>query len=58
MNRNRSENLILLVVTKWRLDREYAELYRDHPFQEPADFVTSLRDLINRTDFKSTLELE
>jgi RNA polymerase sigma factor (sigma-70 family) len=40
------------------LDEAYAELHRDHPFQEPADFVSSLRDLINRTDFKSTLELE
>src|SRR5437016_6282293 len=40
------------------LDETYAELHRDHPFQEPADFVTSLRTLINRTAFKSTLELE
>jgi len=40
------------------LDEAYAELHRDHPFQEPADFVTSLRTLINGTAFKSTLELE
>jgi RNA polymerase sigma factor (sigma-70 family) len=40
------------------LDEVYAELHRDHPFQEPADFVTSLRALINRTDFQSTLEPE
>ena len=40
------------------LDEAYAELHRDHPFQEPADFVTSLRTLIYGTDFKSTLELE
>jgi RNA polymerase sigma factor (sigma-70 family) len=40
------------------LDRAYAELHRDHPFQEPADFVSSLRVLINGTAFKSTLELE
>jgi RNA polymerase sigma factor (sigma-70 family) len=40
------------------LDAEYAERLRDHPFHEPADFVTSLKKLINRTDFKSTLELE
>jgi RNA polymerase sigma factor (sigma-70 family) len=40
------------------LDDAYAELHRDHPFHEPADFVTSLRALINRTDFTSTLELE
>jgi RNA polymerase sigma factor (sigma-70 family) len=40
------------------LDDAYAELHRDHPFHEPMDFVKSLRALINRTDFKSTLELE
>jgi hypothetical protein len=38
------------------LDAAYAELHRDHPFHEPADFVTSLRTLINGRDFKSTLE--
>ncbi len=40
------------------LDQAYAELHRDHPFHEPADFVNSLRTLINGTDFRSTLELE
>jgi RNA polymerase sigma factor (sigma-70 family) len=40
------------------LDEAYAELHREHPFQDPVDFVISLRTLINRTDFKSTLELE
>ena len=40
------------------LDRAYAELHRDDPFHEPADFVTSLRTLINGTAFRSTLELE
>jgi RNA polymerase sigma factor (sigma-70 family) len=40
------------------LDEAYAELHRDHPFQEPPDFVTALRTLIDGTDFKSTLELE
>jgi RNA polymerase sigma factor (sigma-70 family) len=40
------------------LDQAYAELHRDHPFQEPADFVPALRTLINRTDFQSTLDLE
>lgn len=40
------------------LDTAYAELHRDHPFQQPADFVAALRALINRTEFKSTLELE
>jgi len=39
------------------LDVAYAELHRDHPFQEPADFVTSLRALIDGTDFKSTMEI-
>jgi len=40
------------------LDQAYAELHRDHPFHRPADFVKSLRALINGTAFKSTLELE
>jgi hypothetical protein len=40
------------------LDNAYAELHRDHPFQAPANFVTSLRALINGTDFTSTLELD
>ena len=40
------------------LDEAYAELHRAHPFHEPADFVASLRVLINRTDFKSTVELD
>ena len=40
------------------LDDAYAELHRDHPFHEPADFVAALRALINGTDFTSTLELK
>jgi len=40
------------------LDAAYAEIHRDHPFHDPPDFVAALRSLINRTDFKSTLELE
>jgi len=37
------------------LDEAYAEIHRDHPFQEP---VSSLRALIDRTDFKTMLELD
>lgn len=40
------------------LDKAYATLHRDHPFQEPADFVVSLRALIDGAGFKSMLELE
>jgi RNA polymerase sigma factor (sigma-70 family) len=40
------------------LDEAYAEIHRNHPFHDPPDFVTSLRTLINGTDFTSTLELE
>jgi hypothetical protein len=40
------------------LDAAYAELHRDHPFQERAAFVTALKTLINGRDFKSTLEPE
>lgn len=40
------------------LDAAYAEIHRDHPFQDPPDFVAALRSLIDRKDFKSTLELD
>jgi hypothetical protein len=40
------------------LDQQYAEIHRDHPFQDPPDFMDALRSLIDRIDFKTTLELE
>jgi RNA polymerase sigma factor (sigma-70 family) len=40
------------------LDRAYAEIYRDHPFQNPPDFVARLKGLMNRPKFRSTLELD
>jgi len=40
------------------LDKAYAEVYRDHPFQTSPDFVVALRELINRPEFRSTLELD
>jgi RNA polymerase sigma factor (sigma-70 family) len=40
------------------LDIAYGELHRDHPFLDPPDFVAALRSLIDRTEFKRTLELE
>jgi hypothetical protein len=40
------------------LDTAYAEIHRGHPFQEPPDFVQSLRELMNRPDFKSIVEFE
>jgi RNA polymerase sigma factor (sigma-70 family) len=40
------------------LDVAYGEIHRDHPFLDPPDFVDALRSLINRTEFKRTLELE
>jgi hypothetical protein len=38
------------------LDAAYAEIHRDHPFQDSPDFVASLRALIKRAEFKSALE--
>jgi RNA polymerase sigma factor (sigma-70 family) len=38
------------------LDAAYAEIHRDHPFQDSPDFFASLRGLIERTDFRSALE--
>jgi RNA polymerase sigma factor (sigma-70 family) len=40
------------------LDVAYGEIHRDHPFLDPPDFVAALRSLVNRTEFKRTLELE
>lgn len=40
------------------LDAAYAAVYRDHPFQNSPDFVTALRELMNRPEFRSTLELD
>ncbi|MGE3297724.1 MAG: RNA polymerase sigma factor [Porticoccaceae bacterium] len=40
------------------LDEAYAEVYRDHPFQNSPDFVVAMRGLMNRPEFRSTLELD
>lgn len=40
------------------LDEAYAEVYRDHPFQNSPDFVARLRELMDRPEFRSTLELD
>jgi RNA polymerase sigma factor (sigma-70 family) len=40
------------------LDAAYAEVYRDHPFQNSPDFVAAMTELINRSEFRSTLELD
>jgi RNA polymerase sigma factor (sigma-70 family) len=40
------------------LDEAYAGIHREHPFQEPPDFVASLRELIHRADFRSIVEFE
>jgi RNA polymerase sigma factor (sigma-70 family) len=40
------------------LDVAYGEIHRGHPFVDPPDFVAALRSLINRAEFKRTLELE
>jgi RNA polymerase sigma factor (sigma-70 family) len=38
------------------LDTAYAEIHRDHPFQNGPDFVASLRRLMEQANFKSILE--
>lgn len=40
------------------LNEAYAEVYRDHPFQDSPDFVAALRVLINRPESRSMLELD
>src|SRR5262245_32991458 len=39
------------------LDAAYAEIHRGHPFLEGRDFVALLRGLMDRPDFKSTLDI-
>jgi RNA polymerase sigma factor (sigma-70 family) len=38
------------------MDEAYAELHRGHPFLEAPDLVESIRELVNRPDFKYLLE--
>ena len=40
------------------LDAAYGEIHRGHPFLDPPDFVAALRSLIDRAEFKRTLEME
>ena len=40
------------------LDKAYTNVYRDHPFQNSPDFVAGLRELMNRPEFRSTLEFD
>ena len=40
------------------LDKAYTNVYRDHPFQNSPDFVAGLRELMKRSEFRSTLELD
>jgi RNA polymerase sigma factor (sigma-70 family) len=40
------------------LDAAYAEIHRNHPFQDPPDFVAALRSFLNSPDLRSTLELD
>src|SRR6266566_2026358 len=39
------------------LDTAYAQIHRDHPFQNAPDFVASLRRLMEQPNFKTILEL-
>jgi hypothetical protein len=39
------------------LDAAYAEIHRCNPFLEVRDFVALVRDLVDRPDFKETLDL-
>jgi hypothetical protein len=38
------------------IDAAYAEIHRDHPFQDSPDFFASLRTLIEGGEFKSALD--
>ena len=40
------------------LHEAYAEIHRAHPFQSPPDFAASLRELLNRVEFRSIVEMD
>ena len=40
------------------LDRQYAAVYRDHPFLEPPDQVDWLRRILDRPDVRTALHLD
>ena len=40
------------------LDVAYAELHREHPFQDGPDFLVALRQLMDNPSFRSTLDLK
>jgi RNA polymerase sigma factor (sigma-70 family) len=40
------------------LDRQYATLFRDHPFLEPKDQIPWLRKILQQRDIRDTLHLE
>lgn len=40
------------------LNEAYAEIYRNHPFQDSPDFPSAIRELISRQEFRSILELD
>jgi RNA polymerase sigma factor (sigma-70 family) len=39
------------------LEPKYAALYREHPFQRPPDFVGSVQQMVNASDFKALFNL-
>jgi len=39
------------------LDRQYAAIYRDHPFLQPTDEIGWLRQVLNRPDIRTALRL-
>ena len=39
------------------VDREYAAIFRDHPFFEPAEEIDWVRRIIDREDVRAALRL-
>ena len=48
-------------VGRWlrhrKLDEQYADIYRQHPFQEPPDIVPALRRLLESPGFRRATDL-
>lgn len=39
------------------IENQYSELYMEHPFQKPPDFVSQLNEMLNNKDFMQLLDL-
>ena len=44
-------------IAEGLFDRQYAEVFRDHPFLQPPDQVSWLRQMLDRPEVRTALHL-